>query len=361
MRTAILACDDFSVRGGAERLIIDFSRALGADIIVPSYNEDIVRTYDEKRKITFVSLGRDLPQEPLRQLAGMRLFSKANLDYDFFISTDDMSIRYLVHNVPHFSFFHTPRRAMYDMYYPFLSEQRGIGKIGYWGALNLFKFFDRRFVKKYVKNIVCNSHNVRNRIYKVYQRDARVLYPPVHVGDYSCKSSEGYWLSVGRVDKWKRIPLQVEAFRQMADKTLLIVGQIYPALRSVVENAPENVKFLGPCNESRLIDLYARCEGFITTAIDEDFGITPLEAMASGKPVVATKEGGYLETVVDGYTGVLISPDIGSAVSAIRDVSKNSSAYTDECLKQAKKFDYPVFEKRINRYVADCIEDPSSI
>lgn len=65
------------------------------------------------------------------------------------------------------------------------------------------------------------------------------------------------------------------------------------------------------------------------------------------------RKGDYLETVANGYTGVLVSPDVGSAVSAIRDVSKNSSAYTDECLKLAKKFDYPVFEKRITRYVAD--------
>ncbi len=215
--------------------------------------------------------------------------------------------------------------------------------------------------ERYVENIACNSHNTRNRIYKVYQRDARVLYPPVHVGDYSCRSPEGYWLSVGRVDKWKRIPLQVEAFRQMPDKTLLVVGQVYPALRSMVENAPENVKFIGACEESRLIDLYSRCDGFITTAIDEDFGITPLEAMASGKPVVATKEGGYLETVADGYTGVLISPDIGSVVSAIREISNNPSAYTDECLKRAKMFDYSVFEKSIRNYVANCTEPPSNM
>jgi glycosyltransferase involved in cell wall biosynthesis len=357
MKIAILACDDFSVRGGAERLIIDFSRALGADIIVPTFDEEVARAYDKKREIKMISLGKQLPGEPMRQLAGMRLFEKANLDYDFFITTDDMSLRYLVNDVPHFSFFHTPRRAMYDMYYPFLADHRGIKKIGYWGALNLFKYFDRRFVTRYVKNIACNSHNVRNRIYKVYQREARVLYPPVHVSDYSNKPPEGYWLSVGRVDKWKRIPLQVEAFRQIPDKTLLVVGQIYPALQSVVDNAPENVKFIGPCDESHLIDLYSRCEGFITTAIDEDFGITPLEAMASGKPVVATKEGGYLETVADGYTGLLISPDIGSVITAVREISENPLAYTDKCLKRAEKFDYKVFEKAINQLVRDCIEN----
>jgi glycosyltransferase involved in cell wall biosynthesis len=354
MRTAILTGDDFSVRGGAERLVVDFSRALGADIVVPSFDEEIVRSYNPSGKIKFISLGHKLPEEPMKQLAGMRMFSKISLDYDFFISYDDMSLRYLVHDVPHFYFVNTPRRALYDMYYPFLAEQKGFRKLGYWFALNLLKYQDRRFVKRHVRNIAGNSHNVRNRIYKVYQRDAHVLYPPVHVEDYSCKPSEGYWLSVGRVDKWKRIPLQVEAFRKMPDKTLIVIGKVYPALQHVVGNAPPNVKFIGACEESRLIEYYARCEGFITTAIDEDFGITPLEAMASGKPVVATKEGGYLETIEDGYTGLLTSPDVKSLCNAIQEISKAPGEYTDNCIKRAKKFDYCIFEKALREFHSYC-------
>ena len=96
---------------------------------------------------------------------------------------------------------------------PFLSECGILGKIGYTGAFNLFKYFDQRFVRKYVENIACISHTVRNRIFKSYLRDAGVIYPPVHMDNYSCKPSEGYWLSVGRVDKWKRIPLQVESIQ----------------------------------------------------------------------------------------------------------------------------------------------------
>ena len=354
MRIAVLACDDFSVLGGAERLVIDFSKALDADIVVPEYHDDIVQTYDQTVKRKFVSLQKKLPGEPMKQISGMRLFAKTILDYDFFISTDDMSMRYLVHDVPHFAFFHTPRRAMYDMYYPFLAAQHGIRRLGYWFSLNLFKYFDRRFVHRHVTNIACNSHNVRNRIYKVYQRDAHVLYPPVHVDNYSHRPPEGYWLSVGRVDKWKRIPLQIEAFRSMPEKTLLVAGKIYPAMEHWVENSPGNVKFLGPCDEQRLVDLYSRCEGFITTAVDEDFGITPLEAMASGKPVVATKEGGYLETVVDGKTGILVSPDTESVISAVRTISPDSEVYAGDCIRQAKKFDYPIFEENIRRFVTHC-------
>jgi glycosyltransferase involved in cell wall biosynthesis len=149
----------------------------------------------------------------------------------------------------------------------------------------------------------------------------------------------------------------VEAFRQMPEKTLLIAGHIYPKFEHVVDTAPPNVKFLGTCEEPRLIDLYSRCEGFITTAIDEDFGITPVEAMASGKPVVATKEGGYLETVADGYSGILTSPDVKSLCNAVRQVSANPVAFTDECLKRARLFDYSAFKATASEYLDSCIKE----
>ena len=168
-------------------------------------------------------------------------------------------------------------------------------------------------------------------------------------------SGKGYWLSVGRIDKWKRIELQIEAFRKMPDKKLFIVGKIYPQYEEVVKNAPNNVSFITNVNESTLIGLYSECEGFITTAIDEDFGITPLEAMASGKPVVATKEGGYLETIIDGHTGILVSPDVDEIVQAVNKISEDPEQYKEACEAQARRFDYIVFKEKINKLVENNI------
>jgi glycosyltransferase involved in cell wall biosynthesis len=357
MKIAILSCNQFAVAGGAERLIFDMSRALGADIVAPFFSDELIRNYGGDNGVHLIPLNKTLPGEPFRQVAGMKIFSQSSLDYDFFICTDDMSLRYLRHNVPHFYYVLTPRRAMYDMYYPFLDDYGPLNRIGYVGALNMFKFFDRRFVRKHVEHIACISHTVRTRICKIYERNAEVIYPPVHTNDYVNRPSEGFWLSVGRVDKWKRIPLQVEAFRNMPEKTLLVAGHIYPRLKMVVEHAPSNVKFIGTCDDTRLRDLYSRCEGFITTAIDEDFGITPLEAMASGKPVVATKEGGYLETVADGYTGILTSPDTISICDAVRKISEDPSVYSRACIRRSALFDYSVFEKTMKNYLSSCIEE----
>ena len=131
-----------------------------------------------------------------------------------------------------------------------------------------------------------------------------------------------------------------------------MVGQVYPAYRDVVENAPDNVKFLGNVKEDELRDLYSRCEGFITTAIDEDFGYTPVEAMASGKPVVATKEGGYLETVIDGETGVLVGPNVKEIEKAVRKISADPTAYVEKSLRRAFNFDYELFARQARRMVA---------
>lgn len=301
-------------------------------------------------------MDKKLPSDPLRQIIGARLFKNLNLDYDFYISTDDMSMHFLTKDKLHLYYVFTPRRAFYDMYYDVISTKHGLKswvyKVGIW----YFRKQDQMFVKNHIKNVACISNNVRNRIRKIYLQDAKVIYPCIDNSKYYYKPNENYWLSVNRVDKWKRVDLQVEAFRQMPEKKLMIVGVIYPNLQWIVDGAPSNVEFKGIVPEQELIDLYSRCTGFITTAIDEDFGITPLEAMASGKPVIATKEGGYLETVVDGHTGILVTPIINEIIIAVNEISNNSEKYKLMCIQQALKFDYDLFRENIRDVVEEIYE-----
>ncbi len=356
-RIAILSAEDFTVPGGAQRVIMDQARALHATIICPQYDPEVTKTYDPTGEVRFSSLHVTLPKEPFRQLRGKMLFRGLSLDYDFFLCNDDMTMSYLVHNVPHLVYMHTPRRALYDMYYIFLNDLPLRKQIPYRLILHIMRMLDQRFVKKHVHAIACNSHNTRNRIWKYYQKDARVIYPSLHLSSYSCHPPEEYWLSVGRVDKWKRIRLQVEAFSQMPDKQLRVAGPVYPVCRSIVNNAPLNIRFLGSVSEDYLCDLYARCRGFITTAIDEDFGITPIEAMASGKPVVATKEGGYLETVIDGYTGILVGPDADEICRAVEEIDTDPERFSDACISRANKFDYEQFSSQLQNMVKEILAE----
>ncbi|MPM77117.1 D-inositol-3-phosphate glycosyltransferase [bioreactor metagenome] len=112
---------------------------------------------------------------------------------------------------------------------------------------------------------------------------------------------------------------------------------------------------LGEVSEAELLDLYSRCKGFICTAMDEDFGMTPVEAMASGKPVVAVNEGGFKETVVDGKTGLLINADVHSVIEAVKFISREPESYMSSCIEQAKHFDLSIFNEKVKNVVSnDC-------
>ena len=246
----------------------------------------------------------------------------------------------------------SPPRVFYDLYNVFAKREpfitRQIFKI--WVALHESISF--RFVG-HVENFVTISKNVQKRIKKAYGADSLVVYPAIDISRYKFKRSGDFWLSVNRLYPEKRIELQINAFRRMPDEKLLIVGSFSQGDHSkkyvshVLENLPQNVKLLGSIPEDNLIELYATCKGHITTALDEDFGLTPIEAMASGKPTIAVKEGGYLETIEDGITGILVDADETAIVNGVKVISRNPEKYKDACEKRAKDFDIPAFIQKI--------------
>jgi len=356
MNIALLTCLDFTIVGGAEKFTLDIAKALDATIVSVGSKSMVDKTFDTGN-VKFEFLNKNLHDEPMKQIIGSMVYKKIKLDYDFYITLDDMSMYFLHNDVPHLCLLHTPRRAFYDMYYETMSTKHGIKSLVYSIGIWFFRMRDRRFVKQHVKNFACNSNNTRNRIFKTYLRSAEVVYPCIHTEKYEYKIHNGYWLSVNRIDRWKRVDLQVEAFRAMPERKLIVVGTIYPSMQYIVDNASSNVIFKNVVTEDELRDLYSKCIGYITTAIDEDFGITPLEAMASGKPVVAVKEGGYLETVIDGYTGIFVTPTVSEIIDAVNLISTNPSKYRKACEKQAQRFDYEVLKLRINTLVNQIVQE----
>ena len=114
---------------------------------------------------------------------------------------------------------------------------------------------------------------------------------------------------------------------------------------------------MGTVSEIELRDLYARCKAFIITSRDEPFGMAPVEAMASGKPVVAVNEGGCMETVVDGVTGLLVKPEVIELQNAINIICRDPSKYKEKCLEQAGKFDVNIFMDKIKKEIEDLNEN----
>ncbi|MDE3164312.1 MAG: glycosyltransferase, partial [Acidobacteriota bacterium] len=152
-----------------------------------------------------------------------------------------------------------------------------------------------------VDRFVANSGNVRNRIWKTYRREADVIYPPVDVESFYWKPPEEYYLAVSELVAYKRIDSLVRVFSRNGRRLRIAgSGPEYGRLRRI---AGPTVEFLGHVSDDELRSLYARCRAFLQPA-EEDFGMTAVEAQASGKPVIALGRGGALETVPP-FGGVL--------------------------------------------------------
>lgn len=198
--------------------------------------------------------------------------------------------------------------------------------------MNAFGPFKRNFAGIYCKRfkkwdlsvlnnidlIVANSEVVQERIKRYWNRDSIVIYPPVKTSKYKCESDEGYYLSLGRLDRLKRIDLIIEAFKRLKDYRIKIVGTgpEEKRLKNLADNC-NNIEFCGFVDEKEKIELLGRCRGLIFTAMDEDFGIVPVEALASGKPVITVNEGYPPHMIKEGVNGIIVEANVRSFVEGM--------------------------------------------
>jgi glycosyltransferase involved in cell wall biosynthesis len=338
--------------GGAERVNLILVRELGAEIYSTVADHDMIEKMGFGARVR--ALGWLPVNAPYRQQMALWKFRRLNLSrhYDHFIIGGDWAVSAAVNNKPNLWYCHSPIRDLWDLY-PHIRADIARWYLRY--VFDTWVRFNRHLNLKYLKHVdkmACNSENTRSRVKKYLKRDAVVIYPPVETESFRCGKPGDYWLSVNRLVSHKRIEIQMKAFRSMPGEKLIIVGSYEKAAqkyRKYIEKIkPGNVTLLNWVDEERLIDLYANCKGLIATAKDEDFGLTPVEAMASGKPVICGNEGGYRETVIDGLTGVLIDGiNEDKIMRAVREVGGKPGSYRKECLKRAREFDTKIFVRKI--------------
>ncbi len=179
----------------------------------------------------------------------------------------------------------------------------------------LFRWSDRRQSRK-VDLFIANSRNVQQRIRECYGRDSIVVYPPVDVDRFQVGERSGdFYLIVSRLVAYKRIDLAVKAFTA-SGKKLVIVGD-GPDRDRLEAMAGPSVSFLGRAPDETVTEMMATCRGYVFPG-SEDFGITPVEAQACGKPIIAYRDGGALETVIENETGVFFDqPKPESLIEAV--------------------------------------------
>ena len=344
--------------GGAERVGLTLARELKADMYSTVVNQDAINKmgFDiQVRKIGWLPINA-----PFRQQMALWRFRNLDLSkkYDYFIIDGDWAMSGSVSNKPNLWYVHSPIREIWDLYeYTRKNNVRWFMRplFDLWVMYN--RYLNRNYVS-HVGKIVCNSANTQMRVKKYLKRESVVIHPPIETGRFHHKKNGDYWLSVNRLITHKRVDLQMRAFARMPREKLVVVGcyeksRHFEAYADYIKRIkPHNVELLRSVSFNELVELYANCKGFITTSHNEDFGMTPVEAMASGKPVIAPNEGGYKETVVDGVTGKLIDDiDVDKLVGAVREIGKNPGKYKKQCLEQARKFDTAEFIRKMKEQI----------
>lgn len=253
---------------------------------------------------------------------------------------------------------YSPIRYAWDMQAQYLKESglnRGLkAGLARW-LLHKIRLWDVRTAHG-VDQFIAISHFIARRIEKTYRRESAVIYPPVDVNAFECVSKkDGFYVTASRMVPYKKIPLIVEAFAKMPGKQLVVIGD-GPDFEKVRASAGPNVKVLGHQPAAVLKDHLARAKAFLFAA-EEDFGIAPLEAQASGTPVIAFGKGGALETIRGLHhpqpTGVFFEEQTADAlVRAVEQFEQNAERITPQaCRDNALRFSQERFRHEFSESV----------
>jgi glycosyltransferase involved in cell wall biosynthesis len=262
----------------------------------------------------------------------------------------------------HICYCHTPMRYVWEQYGDYFGPGRA--NLLTRTAISILAPRLRRWdveSSKRVHYFIANSRNVAERIRQYYGRPADVIHPPVSLDQFILsQGDDGYYLIVSALVPYKRVDLAIEVFNRSGER-LLVVGT-GPERNRLESNAASNIEFLGWQPDHELARLYSRCRALIFPGI-EDFGIVPLEAMASGKPVIAFGEGGALETVVDDLqnpTGVFFREQTPDAL--LEALMKFRTLKFDPLTIRvhAERFDRRTFKENLKRYVEEKVASRNS-
>ncbi|OBY76952.1 glycosyl transferase [Paenibacillus sp. KS1] len=356
MKIAIVH-DYINQHGGAERVLEAFME-LYPDAPVYTLISDLSKMPDAfQRAQIHNSFIQKIPFAKTQYKKMLSLFPLAveQFDlrgYDVILSTSSAFAKGVITNPNqvHICYCHTPMRYVWDLYHQYMEELNN----------PLFKWYLPKVLHKIrqwdyvsaqrVDHYIANSHNVANRIKKYYGKKSEVIHPPVSSEQfYLSDVTEDYYLIVSRLIPYKRIDLVIEAFNKLG-WPLIIIGDGYDRKR-LESLAKSNVEFMGYQPDQVIAKYYSKCKAFILGG-EEDFGITPLEAQASGRPVLAYGKGGALETVISGETGYFFAEQsVDSVIDALEKIS-TASFDTAAIRHHAESFSKDKFKDRIQQFIS---------
>ncbi|WP_404401325.1 glycosyltransferase [Pelagibacterium halotolerans] len=325
--------DYFAIRGGGERLILTLAEALDGSTLVLGYRSADSYAFEAfPPKTVSLDLASVLRGFGLR-LPALSLLFQRNRRFARRFATRIFSGVAAPLAAPkgegvNIFYCHTPPRFLYDQREHFLGRHGWPKRVA---ARALMLWFEPQYLEAISRMdlILTNSENTRTRIRHYLGRDSIVVPPPVDTDHFTWRGQGDYYLSTARLTPLKRVERIVESFKEMPDKRLIIAsgGEDLGKLQKMAADAP-NITFLGWVTDKELLNLVGNAIATVYLPRDEDFGMSPVESMAAGKPVIGVAEGGLLETIIPDQTGVLLDPAFTTAdlVKAIKDMTPEKAA-----------------------------------
>ncbi len=369
--------------GGAEKVNLVLHKIFpDADIFSSVFNEEKIKGFEEAKITT--SFIQKLPFAKKHHQIYLNLMPYAYelfdlSEYDIVISSSHSCSKGIITKPEtlHICYCHTPMRYAWDNWQNYIKEYKMPKIIKHFSKKRIHKLrmWDRLSADR-VDYFIANSNTTKKRIAKYYNYPSTVIYPMIDVSKYyiskkknrasvkvldekseanlnhnlHAEAPKEYFLAVGRLIPYKKFDLIVETFNKLK-LPLKIVGTGISE-KELRRKANANIEFLGFVNSKELSKLYSECEALIFPQL-EDFGITPLEAMASGRPVIAFNKGGSLDTIIDNKTGIFFNKQTPEAIEKAIEKYKNTSFNPEFLREHATKFDKKEFEKKIVNYIKE--------
>ncbi|MFA4870849.1 MAG: glycosyltransferase [Pedobacter sp.] len=328
--------------GGGEVLAAEIGKALG---------EPVYSVVSGKNPLGFVDIS-DRLSPMVKTVRGIRSldyltwssFDPSDVgDFDLILTLGSTTRAMIVpEGVPMVNICFSTPRWLYDIYH-YRKDKFGSLKDLIVPVAEVLRTWDQA-VDKRCDYYISISPVIQRRLWKYMKRESDILYPPIYCSKYQNKSSAGYFLFLSRLEMEKRPEEAIQAcINANVELVVAGVGSMEKKLRKKYGNY-ENIRFTGYVTESRKIDLLARCNGLIFPALAEDFGIVPIEALASGKPVICS--GGFPKILISDKYGIDTDGTTSGIENAI--IQLSTKEYDpDELMACAKQFDFPMFKKRL--------------
>jgi len=349
--------DMFQIKGGGERLVIALCNGLPADLLtahIGPHTFDLNQIDGQLQNLDALSGIHGIKTVSLAQ--AFKKLKVAPHSYQQIIYSGVASPLAVKHfkGARNIFYCHTPPRFIYDKRAHYAAALNPLKRMAFNGLVNWFKPQYERAIKQ-MDVILTNSKYVQSRIADTIGFDSEVVYPPCDTQHFKWIDQGDYFLSMARHDDLKRIDSIIHAFLKMPDKKLVIAsgGSETDRLKNMAREA-KNISFTGWLQESEMLALLGNCLATLYVPLDEDFGMTPVESMSAGKPVICSNHGGLLETVIENETGYFASTDTLEAdiIKHVNQLSKQrANQMRSACENRAADFDTQIFIKKIKEFL----------